>query len=99
MHSLRARVFNAILIVAALSACTTSSNATRVRRDGSQNVLLITIDTLRTDAVGAYGNRRTPWMDLAAGGVRFTAARVHRRDPAVAREHPVGRVPVSSRRS
>ena len=58
-------------------ACTTSSNATRVRRDGSQNVLLITIDTLRADAVGAYGNRSvaTPWMDrLAAGGVRFTAA-------------------------
>src|SRR6266516_1789194 len=77
MHSLRARVFNTVLIVASLSACTTSSNATRVRRDASQNVLLITIDTLRADAVGAYGNRSvaTPWMDrLAAGGVRFTAA-------------------------
>ena len=40
-------------------------------------VLLITIDTLRADSVGAYGNRSvaTPWMDrLAAGGVRFTEA-------------------------
>src|SRR3954471_20515590 len=41
------------------------------------NVLLITIDTLRADAVGAYGNRTasTPWIDrLAAAGVRFTQA-------------------------
>ena len=41
------------------------------------SVLLITIDTLRADAVGAYGDARaaTPWMDrLAAGGVRFDAA-------------------------
>src|SRR3954454_18101086 len=43
----------------------------------SPNVLLITIDTLRADALGAYGNRSvsTPWIDrLAAGGVRFTQA-------------------------
>jgi choline-sulfatase len=41
------------------------------------NVLLITIDTLRADALGAYGNARaaTPWIDrLAAGGVRFARA-------------------------
>ena len=40
----------------------------------ARNVLLITIDTLRADAVGAYGNRTvaTPWIDrLAAAGVRF----------------------------
>jgi choline-sulfatase len=40
-------------------------------------VLLITIDTLRADALGAYGNATgaTPWMDrLAAGGVRFDSA-------------------------
>jgi len=44
------------------------------------NVLLITIDTLRADAIGAYGNRTaaTPWIDrLAAAGVRFDAARAH----------------------
>jgi choline-sulfatase len=47
------------------------------RRDPVRNVLLITIDTLRADAIGAYGNRTvsTPWMDrLAAGGVRFVQA-------------------------
>lgn len=45
-----------------------------------RHVLLITIDTLRADALGAYGNASaaTPWMDrLAAGGVRFRTARAH----------------------
>jgi choline-sulfatase len=45
-----------------------------------RNVLLITIDTLRADAIGAYGNgaATTPWIDrLAAGGVRFNVARAH----------------------
>jgi arylsulfatase A-like enzyme/Flp pilus assembly protein TadD len=48
--------------------------------DAGQNVLLITIDTLRADAVGAYGNARaaTPWIDrLAAGGLRFDRAHAH----------------------
>ena len=41
------------------------------------NVLLITIDTLRQDRVGAYGNRNglTPTIDrLAAGGIRYAHA-------------------------
>src|SRR5258705_11627887 len=41
------------------------------------NVLLITIDTLRTDRVGAFGSTRhlTPTLDrFAAEGVRFTRA-------------------------
>ena len=45
-----------------------------------QNVLLITIDTLRADAIGAYGNARaaTPWIDrLAGGGLRFDRAHAH----------------------
>jgi arylsulfatase A-like enzyme/Tfp pilus assembly protein PilF len=48
-------------------------------RRPDQNVLLVTIDTLRADAVGAYGGRaRTPNMDrLAAGGVRFDFAHAH----------------------
>jgi arylsulfatase A-like enzyme/Flp pilus assembly protein TadD len=44
------------------------------------NVLLITVDTLRADAIGAYGNSRasTPAIDrLAAAGVRFDAAHAH----------------------
>ena len=43
------------------------------------NVLLITIDTLRADALGAYGGAaRTPNLDrLAARGVRFDFAHAH----------------------
>jgi arylsulfatase A-like enzyme/tetratricopeptide (TPR) repeat protein len=43
----------------------------------AQNVLLITIDTLRADHLGCYGDRRaaTPVLDgLAARGVRFATA-------------------------
>jgi arylsulfatase A-like enzyme/Tfp pilus assembly protein PilF len=49
-------------------------------RDPRLTVLLISIDTLRADAVGAYGNAsaRTPWIDrLAREGVRFDAAHAH----------------------
>jgi arylsulfatase A-like enzyme/Flp pilus assembly protein TadD len=48
--------------------------------DPNLNVLLITIDTLRADALGSYGNTRaaTPWIDrLAAAGVRFDHAHAH----------------------
>jgi arylsulfatase A-like enzyme/Flp pilus assembly protein TadD len=43
------------------------------------NVLLVTVDTLRADALGAYGAARpTPRMDrLAAAGVLFKDARAH----------------------
>jgi hypothetical protein len=43
------------------------------------NLLLITIDTLRADRVGAHGGRTlTPAIDrLAASGVRFTDAHAH----------------------
>src|SRR5262245_26439292 len=44
-----------------------------------QNVLLITIDTLRADALGSYGGAAaTPALDrLAADGVRFDFAHTH----------------------
>jgi arylsulfatase A-like enzyme/Tfp pilus assembly protein PilF len=44
-----------------------------------QNVLLITIDTLRADALASYGGRAvTPNLDrLARDGVRFTFAHAH----------------------
>jgi arylsulfatase A-like enzyme len=47
-----------------------------LRRIDGQNVLLITIDTLRADALGSYGGpATTPALDrLAAGGVRFDFA-------------------------
>jgi arylsulfatase A-like enzyme/Flp pilus assembly protein TadD len=57
-------------------------NATNASRTAipPRHVLLITIDTLRADALGAYGNSAaaTPWLDrLAAGGIRFDNARAH----------------------
>ncbi|MDA1306821.1 MAG: sulfatase-like hydrolase/transferase [Acidobacteria bacterium] len=44
-----------------------------------QNVLLVTIDTLRADALSSYGGRAaTPHLDqLAAQGARFTFAHAH----------------------
>src|SRR6185295_9037111 len=47
------------------------------RHDPGLSVLLVTVDTLRADALGSYGNATvaTPWIDrLAAGGVRFAQA-------------------------
>jgi arylsulfatase A-like enzyme/tetratricopeptide (TPR) repeat protein len=48
-------------------------------RRPDQNVLLITIDTLRADALGCYGgSTRTPNLDaLAATGMRFDFAHAH----------------------
>jgi arylsulfatase A-like enzyme/tetratricopeptide (TPR) repeat protein len=48
-------------------------------RDPNRNVLLVTIDTLRADALGSYGGRATtPNLDrLAAHGARFTFAHSH----------------------
>ena len=52
-----------------------------VRREPGLSVLLVTVDTLRADAVGAYGKgpaAETPWMDQLAGrGVLFTTAHAH----------------------
>lgn len=47
--------------------------------NADQNVLLVTIDTLRADALGSYGGRAaTPNLDrLAAGGIRYTFAHAH----------------------
>jgi arylsulfatase A-like enzyme/Tfp pilus assembly protein PilF len=48
-----------------------------VRRDPGLSVLLVSIDTLRADALGCYGGTKaqTPWIDrLAAQGVRFEQA-------------------------
>ncbi len=51
-----------------------------VRRQAGQNVLLVTIDTLRADALGCYGRAggTSPWIDrLAKAGVRFERAHAH----------------------
>jgi arylsulfatase A-like enzyme/Tfp pilus assembly protein PilF len=48
-------------------------------RDPNQNVLLITLDTVRADALGCYGGQaETPNLDRLAGdGVRFNFAHAH----------------------
>jgi choline-sulfatase len=49
-------------------------------RERGLDVLLVTVDTLRADALGAYGQPRptTPVVDqLARAGVRFDAAHAH----------------------
>ncbi len=49
-------------------------------RVAGPNVLLLTVDTLRADALGSYGGWRgaTPLIDrLASSGVRFADARAH----------------------
>ena len=51
-----------------------------VRREAGLDVLLVTVDTLRADALGSYGRKgaETTRMDrLAAQGVRFDFAHAH----------------------
>jgi len=50
-----------------------------LERDGDQNILLITVDTLRADALSSYGGAaQTPNLDrLASAGARFTFAHAH----------------------
>jgi arylsulfatase A-like enzyme/Tfp pilus assembly protein PilF len=48
-------------------------------RNATENILLVTIDTLRADALSSYGGpARTPNLDrLASSGARFTFAHAH----------------------
>src|SRR4051794_38302639 len=66
-------------IVAVIGACSPRHGEPALAAGQSRgaNVLLVTIDTLRRDRVGAYGhaNGLTPTLDrLAASGVRFAHA-------------------------
>ena len=74
----RAVLVSGLALLAAGAAFTLFRNRPApIRREPGLNVLLITIDTLRADALGAYGNAQaqTPWMDrLAREGVRFEKA-------------------------
>jgi len=76
---LRAVVAVLVLAAAALGGWWWRS-AARPGRQPPLSVLLVTVDTLRADALGAYGNAaaRTPWVDrLAASGVLFEDAHAH----------------------
>src|SRR6186713_1364922 len=56
-----------------------SGTAFALQPDANQNVLIITLDTLRADALSSYGGpAQTPNLDrLAARGARFTFAHAH----------------------
>jgi arylsulfatase A-like enzyme/cytochrome c-type biogenesis protein CcmH/NrfG len=74
-----AGALGAILAVAGASTWWSRPAAFILERDPDQNVLLVTIDTLRADALSSYGGAaRTPNLDrLAASGARFTFAHAH----------------------
>jgi arylsulfatase A-like enzyme/Tfp pilus assembly protein PilF len=62
------------------SALVFSRRGAIVHGEAGLNVLLVTIDTLRSDALGCYGRAgaETPRINaLAAGGVRFETAHAH----------------------
>jgi choline-sulfatase len=63
----------------ALAACVTRQPRASFDRRADQNLLLVTIDTLRADALSSYGGQaRTPNLDgLAARGTRYDFAHAH----------------------
>jgi arylsulfatase A-like enzyme/cytochrome c-type biogenesis protein CcmH/NrfG len=66
-----------IIVALACGACSRRQPPAEQPKITARNVVLITIDTLRADHVGAYGYRhaRTPTLDaLAARGTRFDRA-------------------------
>jgi arylsulfatase A-like enzyme/tetratricopeptide (TPR) repeat protein len=71
------------IVIAAMVAVATwwfwPMPAFTLQRTADRNVLVISIDTLRADALGSYGGRAaTPRLDgLAASGARFTFAHAH----------------------
>src|SRR5258706_2185888 len=72
-----------VALAAAIGVATFLVGASRTQADlqsiPGQNVVLITIDTLRADALSSYGGpAATPALDrLAADGVRFDFAHAH----------------------
>src|SRR5476649_2483912 len=80
LFRVRLRVLRVCVVPAALAAgCGGRARQGDLRPIANQNVLLITIDTLRADALSSYGGpASTPALDrLAADGVRFTFAHAH----------------------
>src|SRR4051794_6284054 len=72
-------IVGALITWALCGACGSSAPPRDLRPVARQNVLLVTIDTLRADALGCYGGpAATPALDrLAADGLRFEFAHAH----------------------
>ena len=71
------RVCVAALLLLAASACSDRETPGVAHTPAASSFLLVTVDTMRADRIGAYGDgsARTPVMDaLAARGARFTNA-------------------------
>jgi len=67
----------AVVVLCVLAVVAWRRRGMPVRRDPGLSVLLVTVDTLRADALGCYGHPtvQTPWIDaLARDGVRFESA-------------------------
>ena len=69
----------ALVAVVAVAFLWPRGDAFLLEPNADQNVLLVTIDTLRADALSSYGGpAQTPNLDrLAAQGARFTFAHAH----------------------
>ena len=69
----------AVLAAVAIFVWRGRAPAFSLERDANVNILLVTIDTLRADALSSYGGpAQTPNLDaLAAQGARFTFAHAH----------------------
>jgi arylsulfatase A-like enzyme/Tfp pilus assembly protein PilF len=78
--SLPNKLLAALAALVVLAACSwIGGRSFEVAANADRNILLVTIDTLRADALGSYGGRATtPNLDkLAAHGARFTFAHAH----------------------
>jgi len=74
------RRLSLLLATIAILACHREPSSPPTALHGKPDVILVTIDTLRADAVGYSGNTRvkTPFLDrLASQGVVFTNAHAH----------------------
>jgi len=70
----------ALLVVAILGWWWFRAAGPAIAATADRNVLLVTIDTLRADALGSYGGRATtPNLDRLAAGLRRLAAALRRR--------------------
>ena len=79
-HALSRSLLIVVGLIALIALALLLQRPRGVPRDPGLSVLLISIDTLRADAISVYGNKsvQTPWIDrLANEGVRFAKAHSH----------------------